>query len=615
MYYPWLLWTSDILDERRSIRAMLPFSILLGLQLAAGHPAYVAPFFYLLLLHRILHWIFRREVARVWGPKLGVLLVAILFGFMISAVQNLPTWNFLKLSARDMSGQTDRSLYNDEGAGGVGLINQGDVDGRSIFEKLSVLLVPVFQREIEKQHPNVGIPLLLLAILGLLYIRPPPDRWAMGVLLLIFAVLAVPGIFTRVAQFIPGLGLSPFNPYAPAQFLLVILAGYGLDGLLHGNFKLAILWKVLITVLSVIGLVIFAWIMFDKAVLEPSTRWAIDSVSLAVILLVIGMLSIVIVPSALISGRRSMILGAVFVPLLITVGSILGHFYQYPVFQRLPVMPVTESIAALPETSMYRVIRHSSKLATHAGSVDNPLTFGGNLPMWAGMLDSQGYDSFVLEGQWILLKGLDQGSLAWNGLALPVTDPNALDSDILDWMAVKYVISDDPDLGDEYPNLLPIHSGGMQVYERVNSAPRWYLSDQFQSGYGEDDYVSMRELRINYPAADLNSINLESGSISLVRETPSRIEFQVDAVRECRMVLADTWHPQWVARLDGVEVEVLRVNGAYRTVEITSGEHDLVFEYMPRDFYKGLIISVLSIFLLIAGGIVESIRNRTIKPY
>ncbi len=596
MYYPWLMWASDNLDLKPSFRTLLPFTLILGLQLAAGHPAYVAPFLYMIILHRILLWIFRSKPKSYWLPRLGILAVAFVLGFAISAVQNYPTWNFLKLSARDLNGQTERTMHNHSDSEQI--IQAAGItrsDNEPMNAKFSVLFAPVFQRQIEKQHPYVGIPLLILAILGLILIRPPPDRRAMGILLLLFIILAAPPVFRSIGQFIPGLGISPFNPYAPAQFLLVILAGYGINGLIERGREIPKTWRVVISACTILGLLLFVVPFIQNALAGPSTRWAQDQVLLGYLVLVTGIIAILAPLAAVLPRKKSNVIGGLLMPLAITVSGVLGHFYQYPVFQRNPVMPETQSIAALPPTNMYRVIRHSSKPAAHAGSMDNPLTFGGNLPMWAGMLDSQGYDSLVLQDQWDMLKELDPNSLAWNGLALPVTDPDALNSSILDAMAVKYIISDDPSLSESHPDLTLLHSGGFMIYEREPANPRWYLTVDPANG--------------NQVSSDLNAYS--PGRITMVKEIPTKIEFSVDADTDCWMVLSDTWHPQWVAEMGGVEVEILKANNAYRTLRIPQGEHMLIFRYFPKDFLIGLYISTFILIILMGGAILELIQHRT----
>jgi uncharacterized membrane protein YfhO len=60
------------------------------------------------------------------------------------------------------------------------------------------------------------------------------------------------------------------------------------------------------------------------------------------------------------------------------------------------------------------------------------------------------------------------------------------------------------------------------------------------------------------------------------------------------LVLADTYYPGWAAWVDGERATVLRANGAFRAVKLEAGEHTVQFEYRPRSFVAGAVISGLS---------------------
>ncbi len=640
MYYPWLMWASDVLDERPSFRALLPFSLLIGLQLAAGHPAFVAPFLYLLIIHRVLIWAFSKKPRSSRMPRLGYLVLGLVLGGFLSAIQNVPTLNYLGLTPREVAAPVDRTLYND-----ANLLKTAhpasDESGRSSVEKLAFVVSPVFQREIELEHPFVGAPLVLLALLGLLVLKPVHERKAMTVLLLVFGFIAIPPVFERIAPFIPGLDISPYNPYATAQFILVILAAIGLDGLMNPVLVPDRRARLVLIALAVAGIFAYALPLVLNGPLNPDTRWESEQVALGLTVLIMGTAAIIALALAVARTGRTSLMSGFVLPLLLTVGGILGHFYQYPMFPGVPVMPPTPSIQAMPRSDMYRVIRHSSKPPAHSGSPENPLTFGGNLPMWAGWMDSQGYDSFVLRGQWDILAALDPRSLAWNGLALPVTDPAALRSPILDAMAVKWVISDDPNLATE-SDLGPvgalrlIHSGGLVIYERPGALPRWYLSNDPEfaaewyvssdpelaadsgeavmmldekglvegpDSHGQSPRVILeasRTERENDPSPEV------AGTVSPVEVTSQRLEFRVNADRDCYFVLSDAWHPGWRAYVDGSEVRILRANGSYRAVALEAGDHKIVFIFHPRDFEIGALVSAAALFLLLLAVLAES---------
>lgn len=64
------------------------------------------------------------------------------------------------------------------------------------------------------------------------------------------------------------------------------------------------------------------------------------------------------------------------------------------------------------------------------------------------------------------------------------------------------------------------------------------------------------------------------------------------------VVLHDTWDPYWTATVDGSSAEVVRANGLFRAVHVSSGEHVVRFTYSPTPFYVGCVITLLTILFL-----------------
>jgi hypothetical protein len=600
MYYPWLLWASDALDENPSFRTLGAFSILMGLLLAAGHPAYVVPFVYMLILYRVLVWIFQGGKSARWKKGLGFLLAGLILGSMVSAVQNIPTWQLMSESSRSLSQvPSEESQTVPVTAAGTGSTASPApvVDAKP--SRAAVLFTPVFQRRSVLSHPYMGFPLILLGLLGILIIRPPSVRLALVCVLLVFSLLSVPPVFTAVFRFIPGLAISPFIPIATPQFILVILAGYGIDALVSGGIGDNLKAKWTFTAMSILSAVALVLLYIPPAIIHPDTRWENEQVPLAVTVLVISLVAILTPAVTWWVGRSRAWIGGMILPLALTVGGIPGHFYMYPVFDRLPIMPVTRSISALPLSPEYRVALHTSGKPARAVCVESPAPFGGNLPMWAGCYYAQGYNSFVLEPESALLKQLDPYTLQNDRNSLPLSDPSALSSPILDAMAVGYLISDDselltkPESGMNPGDWSLIHSGGLNIYKRNNALSRWHLADEPDSAEG---------IR--------NPTDSPSRVISLIEENPQKLEFRVSTPVGRYFVLSDCQYPEWHAFIDGNETGILTANGAYRAISVPPGEHEVIFMYIPTAFYAGIGVSLGALLVIFIGVLVESKRIR-----
>jgi uncharacterized membrane protein YfhO len=80
---------------------------------------------------------------------------------------------------------------------------------------------------------------------------------------------------------------------------------------------------------------------------------------------------------------------------------------------------------------------------------------------------------------------------------------------------------------------------------------------------------------------------------NIISYTPNRVIIAKNE-GEGTLVLSDTYYPGWKATIDGVEEKVLRVNNIFRAVEVPKGKHIVVFDYKPKSFTWGLIITIIS---------------------
>jgi uncharacterized membrane protein YfhO len=70
------------------------------------------------------------------------------------------------------------------------------------------------------------------------------------------------------------------------------------------------------------------------------------------------------------------------------------------------------------------------------------------------------------------------------------------------------------------------------------------------------------------------------------------------------LVLADTHYPGWNATIDGLASEILPANHAFRAVQLSEGQHAVVFEYAPVSFRLGLWLTIgaMAAWLVVISG-------------
>ncbi|CAN5814347.1 hypothetical protein BH23PLA1_BH23PLA1_29270 [soil metagenome] len=72
---------------------------------------------------------------------------------------------------------------------------------------------------------------------------------------------------------------------------------------------------------------------------------------------------------------------------------------------------------------------------------------------------------------------------------------------------------------------------------------------------------------------------------------PNRVIINVDGNGPGYLVLADLWYPGWTCTVDGRPARLHRANFLFRAVAVPPGRHEVTFEFAPRSYFKGRIIS------------------------
>jgi len=84
------------------------------------------------------------------------------------------------------------------------------------------------------------------------------------------------------------------------------------------------------------------------------------------------------------------------------------------------------------------------------------------------------------------------------------------------------------------------------------------------------------------------------GRASVTSELPSEVNIEANMETPGVVVLADMWFPGWSAYVDGERQPILRTNYAIRGVEVPAGKHEVVFRYEPPSLAAGGRLTLLA---------------------
>lgn len=132
------------------------------------------------------------------------------------------------------------------------------------------------------------------------------------------------------------------------------------------------------------------------------------------------------------------------------------------------------------------------------------------------------------------------------------------------------------------------------------------LCDVPMDDLSDDHLHTMSEDLLNDSATDRANHYVERGPpragvdkrARILRDEPMRLDVHVNAPTEGVLVVADTWYPGWTCEIDGVPAAVRSAHSVFRAVNVPFGQHNVVFEYRPKSFYIGAVMSIAGLILV-----------------
>jgi hypothetical protein len=186
-------------------------------------------------------------------------------------------------------------------------------------------------------------------------------------------------------------------------------------------------------------------------------------------------------------------------------------------------------------------------------------------------------------------------------------------SHLMDLANVRYLLTV-RDLGPSVVGASRVYEGEISVYEFATAMPRAFMAHRAVVRRGEEAlaYMNSRSFDMRGEVVleeepsprFLDPGAAGEGFASSARITVysnDRVEVLTDSATNGYLVMSDAWYPGWRARVDGAEVPIIRADYLFRGIPLTAGKHRVVFQYLPRAFRYGLLISIAGAALVAAG--------------
>jgi hypothetical protein len=593
-------------------------ALALCLQLLAGHPQETYMTVIVLGLFGVTLAPWRDPRRLVWCGLGGVALCGL--GGLLSAAQLLPTLELAPLSIR--------------GAG----VEWRDAVAGSLPSYLSVraLLPPYWLNVPYTEYLGyVGVVPVALAGLALLFARSRGVLF--GALIATLGVFLALGENTGLYQFafssVPG-----FDTFrVPARWLLLwefgvaLLATIGATWIARGarlSLRRPDLWLrvVLVVTVLVVGL---AWQQFEG---EPFPQRRTPFTFAALTLLVLGAAALPYFGRPLLA--LGLLAGVTGLEVWSAADASLARQAPPPAYTQgesvdwLVARGVTAQERLLSLARPEYVPSVEPTVRANLSGLPGPLvdtvlvaqkwhdTLTPNVPLQFGFSTADGYDGGVLPLQrWLRLSSVVVDDPRPDGVLLTRLDQIPPDR-VLDLLGVRYLIANAS--VPARPGLELTDVGDLHLLARTSSVPRSLIVYRARTVANEAaalarldqaDFDSNHELVLEaeqasstgsasqpQPAASA-AAPVEAVEPSLAQ--PERWRARVSLSQPGYLLQREAWYPGWRARVDGVDVPLLRADVLYRAVPLPAGEHQVDIFFDSASFQRGSLLSLAGLIAVI----------------
>jgi hypothetical protein len=244
-------------------------------------------------------------------------------------------------------------------------------------------------------------------------------------------------------------------------------------------------------------------------------------------------------------------------------------------------------------------------------------TLTPNVPLQYGYNTADGYDGGVLPLlRWVRLSTLVVPQPRADGVLLSRLEQLPSDR-VLDLLGVRYLIANASVA--ERPGLpVAVDFGDLRIFARPDPVPRDLIVFSATSATSDDAALA----RMRDPSFDPNrevvlgdGQGLRPSTAAPIAVTPDKVsagrwQARVRLTQDGYLLQREAWYPGWRARVDGIDVPVLRADVLLRAVALTAGEHDVEIYFESATFQRGLLISLVALAMVALLFALPIIRTR-----
>lgn len=196
--------------------------------------------------------------------------------------------------------------------------------------------------------------------------------------------------------------------------------------------------------------------------------------------------------------------------------------------------------------------------------------------------------------------GVERDIQKWASQINPETGLLGIDYPVLSALNVKYV-------------LIPTEQGEVAVGNPFAYGNAWFVKSVVAAKSADEEFKAtvnsnLRETAIlaSADAKELAGKSFAADSLAQIRltsakaYTPNKISYRSENTNDGFAVFSESYYKDgWIAKIDGKEAPIYRVNYVLRGLFIPKGSHQITFEFKPQVVQTGGMISLISTIVLL----------------
>ncbi len=447
----------------------------------------------------------------------------------------------------------------------------------------------------------IGVAPILLAIYGAVFAKHVHKTFFI-LAAMISLLFALPTYLTDLlyALRIPVLSTSSASRIIVlSSFSFAVLSAMGIDTLI-AHWEKKDLTKLRGTALvSGILLIIFWCVLYgfhplDSEKLAIAVRNSLlpSMALIATVVLVIG--------GAYIPKKYRMI--CAYALLAITAFDLIRFSSKWMPFEPrkylYPAMPVTQTLAKIPELATDRVIGN----------------FGNEFSGMYHIQGIEGYDAVYKRRYGEFLSAVTDTRIQNPSRSVAIFNKNGENAaKVVQLLGVRYYLHKVSD--GRFPWAYPFwEQPNFDVIWRDNTYELFHNSTAFPRAFLVSSYrvITQPQLLLSTLFSDTfdrrNSVLLEkepalhpsegAGEVSILSYLPEKVVFGIKTDVPKLLFLSDSFDDGWNAYINGKKTPIYRANYAFRAVAVPKGEATVIMVYEPPSMRYGLVISAITVLLI-----------------